>query len=94
MLRLISWYIITPAKRTATTVPTIESMKGPLGSEPVAERMISDTVLNAMIAASTQRVKVRAPARPVNNKYPAGRAITPRIAWTTPRDIPVASFEK
>ena len=54
--------------RTADTVPMTESAKGPLLRDPVVDRKISDIVLNAMIAASTQRVKVRAPAQPVKSK--------------------------
>jgi len=54
--------------RTATAVPTTESAKGPLGREPVVDRMISDMVLNAMIAALTPRVRVRASALPVKSK--------------------------
>ena len=66
--------------RTARAVPMTESGKGPLGRELAVDKMISDTVLNAMIAASTPRVRVRALALPVESKYPAGNAISPRIA--------------
>ncbi len=66
--------------RTARAVPMTESGKGPLGRELAVDKMISDAVLNAMIAASTPRVRVRALALPVESKYPAGNAISPRIA--------------
>lgn len=66
--------------RTAPAVPMTESAKGPLGRELVVDKMISDAVLNAMIAESTPRVRVRALALPVKSKYPAGKAVTPRIA--------------
>ena len=66
--------------RTATAVPMTESGKGPLVRELVVDKMISDAVLNAMITASTPRVTVRALALPVKSKYPAGNAISPRIA--------------
>ena len=82
------------AMRTAATVPMTESAKGPLGRELVVDKMISDRVLNAMIAASIPRVRVRDLALPVKSKYPAGKAISPRIACTIPRDFPVESIEK
>jgi hypothetical protein len=66
--------------RTATAVPMTESAKGPLGRELVMDKMISDAVLNAAIAASTPRVMVRALALPLKSKYPAGKATSPRIA--------------
>jgi len=66
--------------RTATAVPMTESAKGQLGRELAVDKMISDAVLNAMIAASTPRVRVRALALPVKSKYPAGNAISQRIA--------------
>jgi hypothetical protein len=66
--------------RTATAVPMTESANGPLGRELEVDKMISDATLNAMIAASTPRVRVRALALPVKSKYPAGKAISPRIA--------------
>jgi len=64
----MSWYTITAAMRTATVVPAIESTRGPLAREPMVDRIIYDTALNAMIAASTPRVRVRAPALPVRSK--------------------------
>ena len=54
--------------------------KGPLGRELVVDKMISDAVLNATIAGSTPRVMVRALSLPLKSKYPAGKAISPRIA--------------
>ena len=58
--------------RTATAVPMTESAKGPLGRELVLDKMTSDEVLNATIAASTPTVMVRALALPLESKYPAG----------------------
>lgn len=55
-----------------------ESAKGPLGSELVVDKMISDIMLNVMIAASTPRVRVRALALLVKSKYPTGKAVSPR----------------
>ena len=66
--------------RTATAVPMTESAKGPLGRELVVDKMISDAVLNATIAASIPRVMVRALSLPLKSNYPAGKAISPRIA--------------
>ncbi len=72
--------MINAAMRTATAVPMTESAKRPLGRELVVDKMISDAMLNAMITASTPRDRVHALALPVKNKYPAGKAISPRIA--------------
>jgi hypothetical protein len=66
--------------RTATAVPMTESANGPLRRELVVDKMISDAMLNAMITASTPRVMVRALSLPFKSKYPAGKAISPRIA--------------
>jgi hypothetical protein len=68
MLELMSWYRITAAMKTATAVPTIESIKGPLGRDLVEDRRISDTMLNATIAASTPTVMIRALALLVKSK--------------------------
>lgn len=68
MLEVMSRYRIIAAMTTATAVPTIESIKGPLGRDSVVDRMISDTMLNAMIAASTPTVMVRALALRVKSK--------------------------
>jgi hypothetical protein len=68
MLELMSWYRITAAMKTATAVPTIESIKGPLERDLVVDRMISDTMLNTTIAASTPTVMIRALALLVKSK--------------------------
>ena len=54
--------------RTAIVVPIIESVNGSLARDPVADRIASDTVLKAMIATSTPRVRTRALAFPIKSK--------------------------
>ena len=54
--------------RTATVVPIIESVNGPLARDPVVDRITSDTVLKAMIATSIPRVRTRALALPIKSK--------------------------
>jgi len=66
--------------RTARAVPMTESGKGPLGRELAVDKMISDAVLYFLITPPPPRVRVRALALPVESKYPAGNAISPRIA--------------
>src|SRR5947208_14985047 len=84
----------TAAMTTATVVPVIESTNWLLGREPAPNRATSDAVLHTMINTLVQTVRVQPIPFFASSKPPQERLTNPRIAWTIPRPLPVASTDK